>query len=51
MEGEVACRGTWKKSSYSQQMMHQRVTTDLYTLDKIEVLLDIDKRELITGKD
>ena len=24
---------------------------DLYTLDKIAVLLDIDKRELITGKD
>lgn len=24
---------------------------DLYTLDKIALLLDIDKRELITGKD
>ena len=24
---------------------------DLYTLDKIAMLLDIDKRELITGKD
>ena len=24
---------------------------DLYTLDKIATLLDIDKRELITGKD
>ena len=24
---------------------------DLYTLDKIAILLDIDKRELITGKD
>ena len=24
---------------------------DLYTLDKIAALLDIDKRELITGKD
>ena len=24
---------------------------DLYTLDKIAVLLDIDKRELITGTD
>ena len=25
--------------------------SDLYTLDKIAILLDIDKRELITGKD
>ena len=24
---------------------------DFYTLDKIAILLDIDKRELITGKD
>ena len=24
---------------------------DLYTLEKIAILLDIDKRELITGKD
>ena len=24
---------------------------DLYTLDKIAILLDIDKRELITGKE
>ena len=24
---------------------------DLYTLDKIAILLDIDKRDLITGKD
>lgn len=24
---------------------------DLYTLDKIALLLDIDKRELLTGKD
>lgn len=47
----MACRRIREESCYCKQVVHYVSQPDLYTLDKIATLRDIDKREFITGKD
>ena len=49
--GQMACRGIREESGTVSKCRTDVSRPDLYILDKIAALLDIGKRELLTGKD